>query len=205
MTEYIKISEIKFAPFNGATRTEAQAMTELIDSIRENGFFEWRPVIIGNDNTLGDGHRRVTAAKILGIEKVPFLRANVDSQVVYSTNASGSRPISGADLTGARAAGLSILPNSRRARQGLARAERLGLLDYLAANRKSYALINYAVKAARLCGMDENDPETMRKITKWMVETESTRYANDAIQHHIKPEQLRKHIETGKPLRPYAE
>ena len=71
--------------FNPKSRTEQSALKTLRESMELRGFLPEFPIIVGNDNvTIGDGHRRYTVAKSLGMEKVPVQFSNLPAQEIFS-------------------------------------------------------------------------------------------------------------------------
>jgi hypothetical protein len=61
--------------------------------------------------------------------------------------------------------------------------------------------------AFRAAGYLNEEPtiEFIQRIVRWMVETKSTRFTQDAIQYDIAPDIIADCIERNKPLRPYRE
>jgi len=55
-------------------RLEGNDMRELVKSMIDDGFRWWEPILIGSDDKIGDGHRRLKAALQVGIELVPTIK-----------------------------------------------------------------------------------------------------------------------------------
>jgi hypothetical protein len=70
--EYIPLGEIK--PYENNPRINDDAVKYVVNSIKEFGFKV--PIIVDKDNVIVAGHTRFEAAKNLGLEKVPCIRAN---------------------------------------------------------------------------------------------------------------------------------
>lgn len=68
---FISISELKPYP-NNARQHPAEQINKIVNSINEFGFIT--PVIIDENNMILVGHGRTEAAKIAGLDKVPFRR-----------------------------------------------------------------------------------------------------------------------------------
>lgn len=69
--QFIKISEL--SPYENNARTHSNEQIEAIcNSIKEFGFIN--PVIIDENNMILVGHGRIEAAKVLGIDEVPYKR-----------------------------------------------------------------------------------------------------------------------------------
>lgn len=71
--EYIDID--KAIPYaNNPRNNDGEAVDRVAASIKEYGFKN--PIIIDNENVIVAGHTRLKAAKKLGIDKVPVIRAD---------------------------------------------------------------------------------------------------------------------------------
>ena len=84
------VSEIKFAPFNPPVRTAASSLEDLLSSVQEFGVIE--PVKLSRDGVLGDGHRRVSCAKLTERASVPAIRYDMNIEDLFSLNGY-SRPV----------------------------------------------------------------------------------------------------------------
>ena len=84
------VSEIKFAPFNPPVRTAASSLEDLLSSVQEFGVIE--PVKLSRDGVLGDGHRRVSCAKLAERASVPAIRYDMSIEDLFSLNGY-SRPV----------------------------------------------------------------------------------------------------------------
>lgn len=75
----IKIEEL--VPYENNPRINDQAVDKVAASIREFGFKV--PIVIDKDNVIVAGHTRLEAAKLLGLESVPCIKADdlTDNQV----------------------------------------------------------------------------------------------------------------------------
>jgi hypothetical protein len=69
--EYLDINDV--APYEFNPRDNAAAIASVANSIRTFGFLV--PVVVDHDNVLVAGHTRVEAAKTLGLNEVPAIRA----------------------------------------------------------------------------------------------------------------------------------
>jgi hypothetical protein len=61
--------------------------------IEKEGFDAFRPILISKEGYIGDGHRRWTAAKLLGMKRVPVVFTSQTVQELWAGNA-GARPVS---------------------------------------------------------------------------------------------------------------
>ena len=75
----IKIEEL--VPYENNTRVNDQAVEKVAASIREFGFKV--PIVIDKDNVIVAGHTRLEAAKLLGLDVIPCIKADdlTDAQV----------------------------------------------------------------------------------------------------------------------------
>ncbi|AMC94236.1 hypothetical protein AOC36_09645 [Erysipelothrix larvae] len=83
-----QIETYKLVPHPGNPRNDMGDLTELADSIRENGIFQNLTVV--NASTAGVykviiGHRRLAAAILAGLETVPCAIVDMDEKTQYST------------------------------------------------------------------------------------------------------------------------
>ena len=72
----VSLTDLKKHPQNYRTHPEDQ-LDHLCKSIQENGIY--RPVVIAKDNTILAGHGVTQACKRLGIEKVPTIKMEIES------------------------------------------------------------------------------------------------------------------------------
>ena len=73
----MKIIEMKVGdliPYENNPRKNEQAVEAVANSIKEFGFKN--PIIVDKKNVIVAGHTRLKAAELLGIEKVPVIRAD---------------------------------------------------------------------------------------------------------------------------------
>lgn len=70
--EYLKLSDIK--PYEKNPRKNEEAIPYVKNSIEQFGFRV--PIILDSENTIVSGHTRYAAAKELGIDEVPCVRAD---------------------------------------------------------------------------------------------------------------------------------
>lgn len=77
--EYEDVANLHETPWNPVVRTEN--VTALIASIAQVGIL--CPLLVAEDGTIGDGARRLTAAKSLGIKKVPIIRRAMSAEDLF--------------------------------------------------------------------------------------------------------------------------
>ena len=74
--ENVEINNLKKHPRNYKEHPEQQ-LEHIIKSIEEHGFY--RNIVIAKDNTILAGHGVVQASKLMGKQKVPVIRLDIDS------------------------------------------------------------------------------------------------------------------------------
>ena len=74
--ETIEVGKLKPHPRNYKEHPEQQ-LEHIIKSIEEHGFY--RNIVVAKDNTILAGHGVVQASKLMGKEKVPVIRLDIDS------------------------------------------------------------------------------------------------------------------------------
>ncbi len=77
---FVPVADISEADFNPSSRTDPKKLKSLIESIRKARHYIINAVHLTSDFHLIDGHRRVAAARIIGLYKVPALVYAFDSQ-----------------------------------------------------------------------------------------------------------------------------
>ena len=74
--ETINVNQLKEHPRNYKQHPEQQ-LEHIIKSIEEHGFY--RNIVIAKDNTILAGHGVVQASKLMGKQKVPVIRLDINS------------------------------------------------------------------------------------------------------------------------------
>ena len=75
--ENVEISELKKPHPRNYKEHPDQQLQHIIKSIEEHGFY--RNIVISKDNTILAGHGVVQASKLMGKQKVPVIRLDIDS------------------------------------------------------------------------------------------------------------------------------
>lgn len=70
--EYRNVSEL--VPYVGNPRDNTDAVDKVAESIRQFGFKV--PIVVDRNDVIVTGHTRLAAAKLLGMEQVPTIRAD---------------------------------------------------------------------------------------------------------------------------------
>lgn len=93
MIAYVGINTLKPATWNPEKRTTKASLKPLLKRIEEEGFDPFRPILISKEGYIGDGHRRWTAAKMLGHTRVPVVFTDKSVEELWAGNA-GARGVS---------------------------------------------------------------------------------------------------------------
>lgn len=68
---WVKLTDIK--PYEHNPKSRGADITDLLESIKVNGFDPSRPIVVGMDLIIGDGHRRYFAAQQLKLTQVAIV------------------------------------------------------------------------------------------------------------------------------------
>lgn len=93
---WIPVASVIPAPWNPVGRTNKGAVRDIVGSIQERGWVDHCSLKIGSDGILGDGHRRLTGAKIAGLDKVTAIFCSQTARELWALNV-GSRQVSNAE------------------------------------------------------------------------------------------------------------
>lgn len=86
MIVWVDVTVPQPAPWNPPVRTTKRATASLVKRIQEEGFEAFRPILLSKDGFIGDGHRRWTAAKQLGMTKVPVIYTDKTVEELWAGN-----------------------------------------------------------------------------------------------------------------------
>ncbi len=165
------------APFNPARRTEDETkLRALEDAIREaHGIIQ--PLIISRDRRVIDGHRRLQAAKNLGLKEIPCIIRPLSMQVGWRLLNATSMPVTSNDWAQAYYAGMSRENLPDKDRRNITEIERLlgrEGFEQLAAKRMSPNVLQEARTVARYIenksGREQPSDNMMKKVLQWMIQ-----------------------------------
>lgn len=90
----VPISTIIHTPYNPTSRTkEGQRLNRLVESIKQRGLVY--PILITEDRNVIDGNRRLTACRIVGMEKIECVISHLDRDEAFTTVNTTAMPIGG--------------------------------------------------------------------------------------------------------------
>jgi len=193
---------LKPAKFNPSGRTEEARLKYLRHSIEQHGFLSAFPIIITDDGTVADGHRRLAVAEMLGIDKVPVLVANNLSAAEYwSLNAIGQSPTA-TEVLEAYTRGMDALPDKHRGNIELMQAVLGGkakLRAMFSKGKFTPAVYTLAKRAANYCGRGD-DAGFLSQIATWIIERKMQRALTVALGNGIDVDVLAAAVVEDRPL-----
>jgi hypothetical protein len=200
--EYVPIASITSAPFNPSTRTELRVMKKMVESIKSVGILV--PLIITKDNELADGHRRLTAAKMLEYESVPVIRIDMDLGTLWSEcNKPIMAPVSRTWME-AVGLGLEVENVPQKIREQIVELKRVvgtRTFNRLVENHRSTHILTMAKSVARYCG-DETDG-FLKKVIIWFEDCQQQFAVRRAMAENCPPEIINNSVMSGRPIRQY--
>lgn len=212
--EYEDIDNIIFAPWNPPGRTSDRSLRKLVESMKRDGFWAWEPIQLARiENEEGewktgkwvdaDGNRRLRAAQIVGIQKVPVVRVKSMSAQEYWAKKNGTiKPPSIRETGAAIARGLRhIPPNHSRHIEDLLETYNndWDKLKELFEAGASPAIIANARRIANYTGF-KGDSEFIVRAINWMTKHRMSLTVSRAIYGGIDPEFLYNKIAQDEPL-----
>lgn len=205
---YVSTDKIIVAKFNPAERSEDKNISDIVSTMRRDGFWPYFPLICASGYRLADGHRRLAAAKKVGIKYVPvvIVTGKTVDQIWLETSDT-KRTLSGKEIMKATAEGLdysTFRPVGTKSYTKYQRMDFLKMLgddvfDYCGKNGMSPMIAVAIKKFSEYIGDESLD--FMRKVFFWMVETESQRAAIDSIKDQADVNILKRIVLSGEPLR----
>lgn len=199
----VSVDELTFSKFNPKSRTEERRLKYLKHSMEEHGFVDAFPIIANEDGVVADGHRRLTVARLLGIDKVPVMYVNggITVEQYWSFNAISESPTA-TEVLDAYTNGMNVLPDKHRNTIILLQATLGGkrqLKELFKKGSFSPAIYHYSKHIANYCNRGDDVSFVVQAIN-WLVEKKMQRNARLAIESNVDPEVLISAIEESRPL-----
>jgi hypothetical protein len=192
---------LKKLDINPNDRVSKNALSELLASMKSEGFWYYRPVIITKDNVICDGHRRVACAIELGIKEIPAYIIKGDPHKIWADVNSGVRVIGSRALYQAAAAGLRHIPKTQSGSslKNIIAKYGIDVVRYLAENGVSKSAIMYAERLSIYVGK-ENDTECVIKCLTWLVDHKYVNKVRIFIELKLGQDVIKKCIEENTEL-----
>lgn len=186
---YRNISDLKPARWNPTRRTETDKVKPIVESMQEIGYDPAFPIVIDAKGTIGDGNRRYTAAKIVGIKKIPCIVTERDLQETWaraSTTVCPPTPGQIDDAVVNKKFPISKLP--ARYQKSIGRFIDIAGRDTYEMIVRDYGLTHNMIKqviniAAYVNRTD--DKEFMRRTVNWLVKHKAQYHVRSAITHRF--------------------
>jgi len=206
--QWVNIESLKEADFNPFRRTTDQNTKGLVANMAKNGFRAIYPIVIGNDGIVGDGHRRLAAAKILGLKEVPVvIDPDLTSAEIYMLQLDILKQ-TGKDLFDAIARGMptSVLPAKQQKQlRRIADVAGEDAINYMIDRKLSPSSIQWVELAIKYINRHADDINTDHafgfKVLKWMFEYNETLGIQSFVRDGKDVNSLLWSINYNKPLR----
>ena len=200
-TEMVNVRELKEADFNPALRTSEKALHYLLEQIKESG--EMTPIEIGTDGIIGDGHRRLACAKLLGWEEVPIIKSKMRTsyQIYLANDGRVTRSTKGAEWLQAVNQGFpldEVPPSARNYIRYLYDVLEEGDINEMATLGKSPSIVQVVRKVVAHIGANERAEK--RKILLWIYRHGIQFATRKAIEDGCPPEVVIEAIEEDRPI-----
>lgn len=196
--EYVDIESIRVSGINPKNRANIERDDDLLDSMRERGFLETHPILLTQDRVVGDGHRRLRCAEILGIKQIPVIITDKTVVDLMGENA-GIKPIKTNEWHGLSNLGV------RPSRSVKAFQEELTLLcgpdamSILTRYGKSPRIVDAVRRVLTYIDMKGNMAYG-RLVLIWICKNNMQRPVIDAIRDNISIEDLKNAIDNDKTI-----
>ncbi len=207
--EWVEPITLVPAPFNPAIRTERERLYELRKSMEHNGFLEYKPIVIGKDGIVGDGHRRLACAIDLGLPLVPVVHDPTrNAEEIWAEECTTSRAATAKETVMAVAQGLRILPDNKY-RSSIKAIQRYAGQEGLVAladaklspsiHKRVKSVVGYVGRDVDEQGKPYEDLYFMRKTLFWLIEHRAQMVVFYMMNSGIDPQILEAYIEENKP------
>jgi hypothetical protein len=198
--DMIAVKDVIIEGFNPALRTTNGAMRGLVEQVRRYGRV-LVPIILTKDNRLIDGHRRVAAAKELGIECVPCIFIDGDPRQLFSAlnNSSSNRALKPTEWMDFYLQGGDVPSKDLVSKiSGLEKlVGRRGLRE-LADRGISPSIYQWVVLVSNYC--DDTSHKFMTSLLWWMINHRMSYTARKAVESGTPPQMIFDAIQSDKPL-----
>lgn len=177
------VEEVNTAHFNPPHRTTEKEVRDLAATIAQHGIIYPLTMSI-EDKCLADGHRRLAAAKLVGLPSVPVQWKHGSAAELWAVMNRTAKSIEQRDWWIASSREIAIVANaSRRMGNQLASLLRvLGPEDYEEmAQRRSPGIFTTAVRVANYVGFGKDDA-FLRECLIWLDKHDQQRPVIDALK-----------------------
>lgn len=192
----VPLKRLKNAPHNPPNRILPKNLRKLVDSMDLIGLLQ--PVVIAEDFTIIEGHRRVAAAKVLEWDDIECVVIKEDPATVYASVNASLRKMSGNDSLSIWLKNPHAVPQQLHSKFG----EMMNLLGKELVRRlvdggHSYRVFSTACRIQRYCGFDS---EQLKAITRWLIETATIGQVMKALEAGESAAAIAKAIKNNKAI-----
>ena len=183
--EYVEVDSITVSGINPIKRTDIKASDELLVSMRKHGYIEFYPILLSADGKVGDGHRRLECAKMLGIDSVPVLRTDktVEELIAYNAGAKTFRTIEWDTVSFSKVEVSSDVARWHKLLDDIAGPSALALVsEYGKSSRISAYLRSMLLYIGKI-----GDKEYGLNALRWMLANNQQRAIIDAMKDSVSP------------------
>lgn len=190
--------ELRDADFEPATRLkDDKSLRRLRESIREKGVLI--PIMIREDGTIIDGHRRVKCAKDIGLGQVPVVVIDGDIASLFRELNDTRKQVTGAQWMDGYTRGADVPERIRSkiealqvivGREGIERLVSLGV---------SPVLYNVVRRTAAYCDRGD-DILFQAEVIYWVTEYHQALHLHRALRDFVSPEIILQAVEEGREL-----
>lgn len=201
ITVMVKRTSLTPAPWNPPIRVQLRTLRPLMDSMNEDGFWEFCPILVDKNGLIIDGHRRWVAAGQAHIEEVPATIVDVDAAEMWATFNGTRAQVTPAQMLQAIAAGMDHIPEKVRDRiDGLTDLVGPEGLKLLAEKGVSPHIYSRVRRTAIYC-MKKDDAAFMKSLLWWFVRHPRAQTMTErAIRENIDGALIVSAVENDKPL-----
>lgn len=200
----VSIKELKFQPYNPPSRTEERHLGWLVESIQTVGLLV--PIIvkkIENKYVLVDGHRRVAAFKMVGLDLIPAIldRSDTPVETLYAEINKNMKSHSGVEelavwMVCESAVTIRAQKRFERFQDTFGRS----IMNKIYHGRMSLVYLQWALRVRTYLGSDPEDKKYIQKIARWIINHKAQSAVRLYIAADESPKLLQKLIEQNKPL-----
>jgi hypothetical protein len=193
----IEIEKLIEAPYNPPNRCEGQ-LKGLVDSINRVGILY--PILINEKNQIIDGHRRVSAAKKIGMKYIRAFVVNGDRSELFCEVNSETRKMTSKDALFVYISGGNLIPSVSQSIKHL--EDIVGYDGLVAIHAAGYAPKNLKIVLhfVQLYVGDKSN-EFAKKIIHWIINNKGmSNMVRVAMTYEIPSDELKRHIVENIPL-----
>lgn len=203
--DYERTETLIASQFNPPARIEKGQLSSLVDSIRQDGFWDWEPIVLGRDGRVADGHRRLAAAKLAGIEKVPVKRVDMETSELWVRLNGLRKAITGRDYAyaythGIKSGSLDLL--DIHPIRDIRRLVEIGgdeLVQKIVTTKSSPGILREAQVIAKYCGEKGNDAFLLRAVN-WLLDHKAQNVTRFFIRSELEALFLHRAVMEDKPI-----